>query len=156
MFLRKIQNGSFYWVLFASIEKEKHYIQSISSSLMARSFRNIFGFYTWFNTFCTVTSQKKKSVQELKMLLSFETHHIYIANTEQKKNKNFFNRQIYQYFDLQFFANILILIVLIDYLKKTLGYRGSCVVTFENLEIFRFLRGPNGGFPPKFFKKKIR
>ena len=37
-----------------------------------------------------------------------------------------------------FFANILIFIVLIDCTKKTLGYRRSCVVTFENLEFFRF------------------
>ena len=44
--------------------------------------------------------------------------------------------------------------VLIDYIKKTLGYRGSCVVTFENLELFRFLRGLNRGFPPKISKKK--
>ena len=56
-----------------------------------------------------------------------------------------------QNFELQFFANILILIVLIDSTKKTLGYRGSCGVTFENLEFFRFLRGPNGGFPKKIF-----
>jgi len=54
-----------------------------------------------------------------------------------------------------FFANILILIVLIDYLKKTLGYRGSCVVTFEKLEIIRFLRGPERGVTPQIFKKKI-
>ena len=39
---------------------------------------------------------------------------------------------------LVFFANILIFIVLIDSTKKTLGYRRSCGVTFENLEFFRF------------------
>ena len=62
-----------------------------------------------------------------------------------------------QYFELYLFANILIFIVLIDSTKKTLGYRRSCGVTLENLEFFRFLRGPNGGFPQKisnfFFTK---
>ena len=31
----------------------------------------------------------------------------------------------------------------------------SCGVNFENSEIFRFLRGPKGGFPPKISKKKF-
>ena len=52
-----------------------------------------------------------------------------------------------------FFANILISIVLIDSSKKTLGYRGSCGVTFENLEFFRFLRAQTGGSPKEFQKK---
>ena len=54
-----------------------------------------------------------------------------------------------QYFELYFFANILIFIVLTDSTKKTLGYRGSFGVNFENLAFFRFLRGPNGEFPQK-------
>ena len=32
------------------------------------------------------------------------------------------------------------------------GYR-SCGVTIENFEIFRFVRGPNGGFPIKIKKE---
>ena len=48
---------------------------------------------------------------------------------------------------LVFFANILILIVLIGSGKKIFAYRRSCWVTFENLGIFRFLRGPTGGLP---------
>ena len=60
-----------------------------------------------------------------------------------------------QYFELQFFANILIFIVLIDSTKKTQGYRGSCGVTFENLEFFRFLRGPNGRLPKKISLKTV-
>ena len=55
-----------------------------------------------------------------------------------------------QYFELQFFANILIFIVLIESTIKIWGYRRSCGVTFENFEIFRFFRGPNGGFPEIF------
>ena len=55
------------------------------------------------------------------------------------------------------FANILILIVLTDSVIKTLCYMRSYGVNFENSEIFRFLRGPKGGFPPKisnyFFAK---
>ena len=42
-------------------------------------------------------------------------------------------------FKLQFFANILIFIVLFDSTKKTLGYRRSCEVNFENFEFFIFL-----------------
>ena len=56
-----------------------------------------------------------------------------------------------QYFELYLFANILIFIVLIDSTKKTLGYRRSCGVTFEDLDFFRFLRGPKGGILPKNF-----
>ena len=44
------------------------------------------------------------------------------------------------------------LIVLTDSRIKTLCYMRSCGVNFENSEIFRFLRGPKGGFPPKNFK----
>ena len=77
-----------------------------------------------------------------------------------KKNsshKNGRHSAKFQYFELQFFANILILIVLTDSTIKTLCYMRSCGVNFENSEIFRFLRGPKGGFPPKisnyFFAK---
>ena len=48
--------------------------------------------------------------------------------------------------------DILILIVLIDSTKKTLGYKSSCWVTFE---IFRFFRGPNGGLPYKISNKNL-
>ena len=41
-----------------------------------------------------------------------------------------------QYFELQFFANILICIVLNDSAIKIWGYRRSWGVTFENFEIF--------------------
>ena len=51
------------------------------------------------------------------------------------------------------FANILISIVLIYSTNNTFGYRRSCVVTFETLEFFRFLRGANGGFPTEIAKK---
>ena len=47
------------------------------------------------------------------------------------------------------FANILIFIVLTD-------SRESGGVIFENLEFFRFLRGPNGGLPNfDFFHLKL-
>ena len=39
----------------------------------------------------------------------------------------------------------------IDSTKKTLGFKRSCGVAFENFEFFRFLRGTNGGSPPIFF-----
>ena len=88
-----------------------------------------------------------------------------ISKTTRKSNfwknfRNFFSSQKCPPFGqksifwaLVFFANILIFIVLIDSTKKTLGYRRSCGDTFENFEFFRFLRGPNGGFPKKFQKK---
>ena len=50
------------------------------------------------------------------------------------------------------------LIVLIDSAIKIWGYRRSCWVTFEKIEIFRFLGGPYGGFPLKksiFFHHKL-
>ena len=50
------------------------------------------------------------------------------------------------------FANILIFIVLTD-------SREPGGIIFENLEFFRFLRGPNGGLPQKilifFFHLKL-
>ena len=66
---------------------------------------------------------------------------------KSQKLKNVCHKVKGQYFDRFFFANILTLIVLIDSTKKRLGYRRACWVTFENFEIFRFLSGPNGGFP---------
>ena len=36
-------------------------------------------------------------------------------------------------------------LVLIDSTNKTLGYRRSCGVNFENFEFFIFTRGPNWG-----------
>ena len=61
----------------------------------------------------------------------------------------------YQYFELYFIANILILIVLIDSKNRILGYRLSLGVTFENFEILRFLQGPNMVVPLKFKKKSF-
>ena len=90
---------------------------------------------------CPTRQKKKLKDQEIESEISeFFCNHenvLHLAN--------------FKYFELQFFANILIFIVLIDSTKKTLGYRRSCGVTLENQVFFRFLRGPNGGFPLKNF-----
>ena len=53
---------------------------------------------------------------------------------------------------LNFFANILILIVLTDSTIQMLCYMRSYGVNFDKSEILKFLKGPEGWVPPKNFK----
>ena len=83
-------------------------------------------------------------IQGFKLLFDLEIlcmhwKHVQLAEIKKKKRKKFENDR-----------------VLIDSTKKTLGYRVSCKVTFENFQFFRFFGGKNGGCPNKiiFFPKK--
>ena len=75
------------------------------------------------------------------------------SNFHKKIQKNLFLQKCavhhsinFQSFELQFFANILILLVLTDSTIKALCYMRSCGVTFANsVEIFK---GPGGGELP--------
>ena len=73
-------------------------------------------------------------------------------NTGPFKNRKDFHHSVkYVYFELKFLQTSLLFIVLLDFTKKPLDYQRSNWLTFENIEIFRFSKGPKQRFPLKFF-----